>query len=415
MLLLAFLCVCSTALRLNQESFPGDAPTFFAYELPWELDGAIVRDEHQCEILPDIACVFGPLLEINVNNDTTITVQDVNQFSLGRIFQFLLMDHPQRVHEPSHAQLFFVPMWNAKFPQQEKCPHTSKFFQHLQHLDKTTIRRHFFLSPRVGHMPDVCHLFNSKEFYDTTKVALEAYEGYPHADPSRKKPNRNFKSDFDDNDFIDEDHRLAQPPGAANMHSIPYPSMLSGFNKKQVEQFQSTVATMKRNYLVSAIQGNHDVGMFGSMQLRQDLEKQCRNSADCNLVSLKGKGKREKTNAEVIVPAMMQSVFCLQPTGDSISRKGMVDSILLGCIPVLFHMDQKKLWPWHVTDWDDVAVYVDKSNQPDTIRYLQQISSSDIARMQANLPHMARVLSYGQPGTGLVGLEKVLAGIAASV
>lgn len=28
------------------------------------------------------------------------------------------------------------------------------------------------------------------------------------------------------------------------------------------------------------------------------------------------------------------AVFCLQPMGDAISRKGVIDAVLLGCIPV---------------------------------------------------------------------------------
>ena len=41
------------------------------------------------------------------------------------------------------------------------------------------------------------------------------------------------------------------------------------------------------------------------------------------------------------------SIFCLQPPGDAVSRKGVVDALLLGCIPVLFHIGQVKQWPWH--------------------------------------------------------------------
>ena len=33
--------------------------------------------------------------------------------------------------------------------------------------------------------------------------------------------------------------------------------------------------------------------------------------------------------------------------GDTPSRKAMVDSVLLGCIPVLFSRRQTTLWPWH--------------------------------------------------------------------
>lgn len=34
--------------------------------------------------------------------------------------------------------------------------------------------------------------------------------------------------------------------------------------------------------------------------------------------------------------AYLDSVFCLQPPGDMFSRKGLIDGVLMGCIPVYF-------------------------------------------------------------------------------
>ena len=31
---------------------------------------------------------------------------------------------------------------------------------------------------------------------------------------------------------------------------------------------------------------------------------------------------------------MLNAIFCMQPVGDTVSRKGLIDSILMGCIPV---------------------------------------------------------------------------------
>jgi hypothetical protein len=33
------------------------------------------------------------------------------------------------------------------------------------------------------------------------------------------------------------------------------------------------------------------------------------------------------------------------------ARKGIVDSVLLGCIPVLFSLEQLDLFPWHWKTW----------------------------------------------------------------
>ena len=46
-----------------------------------------------------------------------------------------------------------------------------------------------------------------------------------------------------------------------------------------------------------------------------------------------------------------RSTFCLMPPGDAASRKGTIDSMLLGCIPVHFYEAQMLQWPWHWGDW----------------------------------------------------------------
>lgn len=45
--------------------------------------------------------------------------------------------------------------------------------------------------------------------------------------------------------------------------------------------------------------------------------------------------------------AYNSSVFCLQPPGDMESRKGVFDSLMSGCIPVIFNKDMLSInYPW---------------------------------------------------------------------
>lgn len=46
-----------------------------------------------------------------------------------------------------------------------------------------------------------------------------------------------------------------------------------------------------------------------------------------------------------------QSVFCFEPPGTTVGRKSIVDSLLSGCIPVLFDPRQDELFPWHWDSW----------------------------------------------------------------
>ena len=48
-----------------------------------------------------------------------------------------------------------------------------------------------------------------------------------------------------------------------------------------------------------------------------------------------------------------QSVFCLSPGGFNIIRKGVIDALMNGCVPVLFLRveEVRQLWPWHWWWW----------------------------------------------------------------
>ena len=49
--------------------------------------------------------------------------------------------------------------------------------------------------------------------------------------------------------------------------------------------------------------------------------------------------------------AYRRATFSLQPAGDDPARKGILDSLTCGCIPVLFYEQQAALWPLHWRDW----------------------------------------------------------------
>lgn len=51
-------------------------------------------------------------------------------------------------------------------------------------------------------------------------------------------------------------------------------------------------------------------------------------------------------SARRIYNHMLRSHFCLQPPGDTYSRRGLYDSIMLGCIPVVFSKEVLNTLPW---------------------------------------------------------------------
>ena len=99
-----------------------------------------------------------------------------------------------------------------------------------------------------------------------------------------------------------------------------------------------------------------------------------------------------------------QATFCLQPGGDTITRKGIIDSILLGCIPVLFHDGQLAQWPWHWGSWvHNATVLLNqsaiRSKDIDVIDVLATIPKEVVETMQLCLRTHAHRMQYSTSDT----------------
>lgn len=104
----------------------------------------------------------------------------------------------------------------------------------------------------------------------------------------------------------------------------------------------------------------------------------------------------------------MNHTFCLHPAGDTETRKGIFDSLLLGCIPVLFSPDLLyKVYSWHFTleESRNISVYIPAndviSNVTNVVDFLANISDSEISIKQAAIERIAPRLQYSMPPTSL--------------
>ncbi|KAH6556060.1 hypothetical protein KP509_1Z207600 [Ceratopteris richardii] len=111
---------------------------------------------------------------------------------------------------------------------------------------------------------------------------------------------------------------------------------------------------------------------------------------------------------EEVVRALAKSVFCLQPKGDSATRKGLFDSIIAGCIPVLFANETAYLqYQWHLPpDPASYSVYIpetdlatEKGTTTNVITLLSQLPYTRIKHMQRNIRNLIPRVVYSPPGS----------------
>ncbi|KAG2241480.1 hypothetical protein Bca52824_096536 [Brassica carinata] len=141
-----------------------------------------------------------------------------------------------------------------------------------------------------------------------------------------------------------------------NEFAVPYPTYFHPKSLSEVRRWQKKVKNVKRRYLYSFV-GAPRPNMDGS--IRGEIIKQCLAShgrckfLDCN------KGQ-DCDNPVTVMEVFQRSVFCLQPKGDSCTRRSIFDSILAGCIPVFFHPGSgynQYMW-YFPKDYTKYSVYI---------------------------------------------------------
>lgn len=167
-----------------------------------------------------------------------------------------------------------------------------------------------------------------------------------------------------------------------------------------------------RPVLVSYIGSSSCFSKFSS-GLRHELLRYCSlHMKECRHAHYSKHGPRHSDLAEgardphYIYSA--RSVFCLQPLGDTTTRKGLFDVIMFGCIPVVFHpLSASAMYTWHWSTelWKNVVIEIPinmaASNKPvflsDPILYLKQLYEQEprnIRERQRLLRRHAFELSY---------------------
>ncbi|XP_021749209.1 probable xyloglucan galactosyltransferase GT11 [Chenopodium quinoa] len=140
---------------------------------------------------------------------------------------------------------------------------------------------------------------------------------------------------------------IESSPYGSNDFAIPYPTYFHPSSDREVIEWQQRVRKSPRRKYLFAFGGAPRPNMTGSV--RGELISQCKNaiSNSCRLLNCLHKDDLCNSPKNVI-RTYMKSDFCLQPPGDSYTRKSTFDSILAGCIPVFFHPGSAYIqYLWH--------------------------------------------------------------------
>jgi xyloglucan galactosyltransferase MUR3 len=219
-------------------------------------------------------------------------------------------------------------------------------------------------------------------------------------------------------------------PGARNMSvlvlestlkrgtdfSVPYPTYFHPRSDADVLRWQDRVRGQRRTWLMAFVGAPRpDVQM--SIRVRDHVIAQCKASGACAMLSCaRTPSSRQCHRPANIMRLFQKAAFCLQPPGDSCTRRSVFDSMVAGCIPVFFHTGSAyKQYPWHLPKDDHLrySVYIptaDVRRRNVSIEaVLRAIPPATVARMQEEVIRLIPSLLYADPRSKLKTLKDAVA------
>ncbi|KAK4744289.1 hypothetical protein SAY87_010601 [Trapa incisa] len=196
-------------------------------------------------------------------------------------------------------------------------------------------------------------------------------------------------------------------PWNANDFGIPYPTYFHPARDSDVFLWQDRMRKLDRKWLLS-FAGAPRPG--NPKSIRGQIIDQCRRSEGCKLLECDF-GESKCHSPSSIMQMFQSSLFCLQPQGDSYTRRSAFDSMLAGCIPVFFHPGSAYTqYTWHLPkDYTKYSVFIPE----DDIRKrnvsieerLKQISPEQVKIMREEVISLIPRLIYADPRSKLETLS----------
>lgn len=146
-------------------------------------------------------------------------------------------------------------------------------------------------------------------------------------------------------------------------------------------------------------------GGGGGPNIRGSIKAECENRTDlCEVVDCSN-GVCTHDPIRFMRP-MLRSDFCLQPPGDTRTRRSTFDGILAGCVPVFFEEIAARVqYGWHLPkrEYEEFSVFIPKEdvvfNGVRIVDVLKGIPRTQVRRMREKVLELAPRVMYRRHGS----------------
>ncbi|GAQ89398.1 Exostosin family protein [Klebsormidium nitens] len=184
--------------------------------------------------------------------------------------------------------------------------------------------------------------------------------------------------------------------GPERQVSIPYPTCFHPGSPEDITAHQQLIQSSNRTNLASFAGQLNREGLHWGRNLRAKIAEQCElHPGDCHLVECGMECPCTK-----VLEAQLAAKFCLQPSGDSPTRRSLFDSLQAGCIPVLFHRASAydEYTSFLPQDESSYSVFIPENDVMqggvDIIEELRRIPEDELQRKRDVIASMLPSISY---------------------
>ena len=415
-------------------SSPSPCPKVYVYDLPpsmTDLQYPPAVEENSVEILKNdtfLHQVFGPPAALLPGKEESNVIRggylhDTPQYATAAILEYRLRTSQQCLtSDPQQADLFFVPVRTAHKHSgtwKHICSTYSgaDVLKPLIHLNASNACRHFFAMGKEHYAAKKCKGWMAAPLPEMRPFQRLAHSHFGFTRDTFLNESRLYRTDYNKT-------KTKYP----NLMSMPAPSSLH-FKKKANSSWTSSLpagnnhpaANNNRPFLMLYV----GAASHGDTQVRQRIRDDCQRYQQeqqeedhdndvCHHALVDPTTDDNRTDHYLTVKS--QSIFCLEPAGDSPYRKSIADSISFGCIPVLFSDLTDDYAPWLWGDWKTRArVLVPREDyvagRMDLQTLLQSIPLQLLRIYQRTLQENARKFQYSLDDDQEDGIRLLLDGL----
>ncbi|KAH7685831.1 Exostosin-like protein [Dioscorea alata] len=362
---------------------PQDMPKFYIYNLPSNFNDHLL---HHCDSL-NIYTNMCPYVS-NEGLGRQLSGKSsswfvTHQFLAEMVFHARALRHPCRTLDPTSANLFHVPFYAGLY--------ASSHFRtaNLTLRDELAVTFSDYLT-RQPHW----HRHHGRDHFIV--IGRTAWDFMRNDDST---------ADFGANRLLllPEIKNMTvltverQPWAGRNQYGIPYPSYFHPRNRSELTSWQELVRKSNRTHLFSFVGGSRPASNQMAA-VRGEILKQCNASAQCLQVECEA-GSSRCYEPDRVLNVMMKAEFCLQPPGDSFTRRSVFDSILAGCVPVFFsehtaYTQYKWYMPNRTQDW---SVFLGSDQWIRIEEELGKIPKIQIQQMRIQIIDLIPSMTYAHP------------------